>query len=198
MNDSREIQVVDYYAEGEPLTPLDVHNEQDTLGGGYLTPIDVGEPSTPLEVRTFQPTLKGSKFWVPKVYNKPLTPVECVNGVLREIYGNVKDSVTHLVTNIQKLHIYKDELATLLEQVKIDIPNALEINKKELYVVALGANEPAQVEIVSLIYHNKGTVSVKRQQTQAEKAMIQSNRNPRTTKVVVNMVFNIHVTVIKR
>ncbi|GJW75266.1 FAR1-related sequence 5-like protein [Tanacetum coccineum] len=38
-------------------------------------------------------------------------PVECVNGVLREIYGKVKDSVTRLVTDIQKLHIYKEELA---------------------------------------------------------------------------------------
>ncbi|GJT47903.1 hypothetical protein Tco_0974060 [Tanacetum coccineum] len=52
-------------------------------------------------------------------------PAECVNGVLREIYANVKDSVTRLVTDIEKLHTYKDELAALLEQLKIYIPNPL-------------------------------------------------------------------------
>ncbi|GKA31866.1 hypothetical protein Tco_0718233, partial [Tanacetum coccineum] len=34
-----------------------------------------------------------------------------------------EDSVTRLVTDIEKLHTYKDELAALLEQLKIDIPN---------------------------------------------------------------------------
>ncbi|GJW98637.1 hypothetical protein Tco_0180445 [Tanacetum coccineum] len=46
--------------------------------------------------------------------------------------GNVEDSVTHLVTDIQKLHIYKDKLAALLKQVKIDIPNAPQMNNNEL------------------------------------------------------------------
>ncbi|GKG60726.1 hypothetical protein Tco_0614288, partial [Tanacetum coccineum] len=37
-------------------------------------------------------------------------------GVLREIYVNVEDLITRLVTDIEKLHTYKDELAALLEQ----------------------------------------------------------------------------------
>ncbi|GKC27259.1 hypothetical protein Tco_1034553, partial [Tanacetum coccineum] len=57
--------------------------------------------------------------------------------------GNVEDSVTHLVTDIQKLHIYKDELAALLKQVKIDIPNAPQMNNNELYAAALGVKVPA-------------------------------------------------------
>ncbi|GKA57829.1 FAR1-related sequence 5-like protein [Tanacetum coccineum] len=91
MNDSIEIQVIDHYIEGESLTPLAVDNGQDTLGEGYFTPIVVGEPLTPLAVHnhqdkiyegyftphdlqdgSFQPTPKGSKFWVPKVNNKPV------------------------------------------------------------------------------------------------------------------------------
>ncbi|GKC69596.1 FAR1 DNA binding domain, zinc finger, SWIM-type, MULE transposase domain containing protein [Tanacetum coccineum] len=75
----------------ESLTPLAVDNGQDTLGEGYFTPIVVGEPLTPLAVHnhqdkiyegyftphdlqdgSFQPTPKGSKFWVPKVNNKPV------------------------------------------------------------------------------------------------------------------------------
>ncbi|PWA56412.1 zinc finger, SWIM-type, MULE transposase domain, FHY3/FAR1 family [Artemisia annua] len=106
-------------------------------------------------------------------------PVECVNGVLREIYGTVEDSVTRLVTDIQKLHIYKADLDTLLEQVKIDIPNAPEMSKKELYAAALGVKEPETVNIVAPECRNKGSVSLKRHQTQAEIAMIQSNKPPR-------------------
>ncbi|GJS39143.1 hypothetical protein Tco_0564186 [Tanacetum coccineum] len=52
-------------------------------------------------------------------------PAECVNGVLKEIYVNVDKSVTRLVTDIEKFHTYKYELAALLEQLKIDIPNPL-------------------------------------------------------------------------
>ncbi|PWA68284.1 FAR1 DNA binding domain, Zinc finger, SWIM-type, MULE transposase domain, FHY3/FAR1 family [Artemisia annua] len=105
--------------------------------------------------------------------------VECVNGVVREIYGTVEDSVTRLVTDIQKLHIYKNDLDTLLEQVKIDIPNAPEMSKKELYAAALGVKEPEVVNIVAPECRNKGSVSLKRHQTQAEIAMIQSNKPPR-------------------
>ncbi|GKC69595.1 FAR1 DNA binding domain, zinc finger, SWIM-type, MULE transposase domain containing protein [Tanacetum coccineum] len=109
-------------------------------------------------------------------------PAECVNGVLREIYVNVEDSVTRLVTDIEKLHTYKDELAALLEQLKIDIPNPPEMNKKELYAAALGVTEPEQVNIVAPICHNKGSVSTKRLQTQAEIAMVQSKKTPRQCK----------------
>nr|GEZ74753.1 FAR1 DNA binding domain, zinc finger, SWIM-type, MULE transposase domain, FHY3/FAR1 family [Tanacetum cinerariifolium] len=52
-------------------------------------------------------------------------PAKCVNGVLREIYAKVEDSVTRLVTDIEKLYTYKDELTALLEQLKINIPNPL-------------------------------------------------------------------------
>ncbi|GKC19622.1 hypothetical protein Tco_1021772 [Tanacetum coccineum] len=52
-------------------------------------------------------------------------PAECVNGVLKEIHVKVDNSVTRLVTDIEKLHTYKDELAALLEQLKIDILNPL-------------------------------------------------------------------------
>ncbi|PWA66901.1 FAR1 DNA binding domain, Zinc finger, SWIM-type, MULE transposase domain, FHY3/FAR1 family [Artemisia annua] len=127
-----------------------------------------------------------SKYALPnKIVTRPVdvaslsNPVECVNGVLREIYGTVEDSVTRLVTDIQKLHIYKDDLDTLLEQVKIDIPNAPEMSKKELYAAALGVKEPEIVNIVAPECRNKGSVSLKRHQTQAEIAMIQSNKPPR-------------------
>ena len=127
-----------------------------------------------------------SKYALPKkIVSRPMdvaslsNPVECVNGVLREIYSTVEDSVTRLVTDIQKLHIYKDDLDTLLEQVKIDIPNAPEMNKKELYAAALGVKEPETVNIVAPECRNKGSVSLKRHQTQAEIALIQSNKPPR-------------------
>ncbi|PWA52021.1 FAR1 DNA binding domain, Zinc finger, SWIM-type, MULE transposase domain, FHY3/FAR1 family [Artemisia annua] len=127
-----------------------------------------------------------SKYALPnKILTRPVdvaslsNPAECVNGVLKEIYGTVEDSVTRLVTDIQKLHIYKDDLDTLLEQVKIDIPTAPEMSKKELYAAALGVTEPVEVHIIAPECHNKGSVSVKRHQTQAEKAINQSKKNPR-------------------
>ncbi|PWA79107.1 FAR1 DNA binding domain, Zinc finger, SWIM-type, MULE transposase domain, FHY3/FAR1 family [Artemisia annua] len=98
-----------------------------------------------------------SKYALPnKIVTRPVdiaslsNPIECVNGVVREIYGTVEQSVTRLVTDIQKLTIYKDDLDTLLEQVKIDIPNAPEMSKKELYAAALGVKEPETVNIVAL------------------------------------------------
>ncbi|PWA51309.1 FAR1 DNA binding domain, Zinc finger, SWIM-type, MULE transposase domain, FHY3/FAR1 family [Artemisia annua] len=110
-----------------------------------------------------------SKYALPnKIVTRPVdvaslsNPVECVNGVLREIYDTVEDSVTRLVTDIQKLHIYKADLDTLLEQVKIDIPNAPEMSKKELYAAALGVKEPETVNIVAPECRNKGSVSLKR------------------------------------
>nr|GEY34719.1 hypothetical protein [Tanacetum cinerariifolium] len=103
-------------------------------------------------------------------------PEKYVNGVLREIYANVEDSVTRLVTDIEKLYTYKDELTTLLEQLKINIPNPPEMNRKELYDVSLGVTEPEQVNIVAPICHNKGSVSTKRLQTHAEIAMVQSKK----------------------
>ncbi|PWA63008.1 FAR1 DNA binding domain-containing protein [Artemisia annua] len=112
-----------------------------------------------------------SKYALPnKIVTRPVdvaslsNPAECVNGVLREIYGTVEDS---------------DDLDTLLEQVKIDIPNAPEMSKTELYAAALGVTEPMEVNIIAPECHNKGSVSVKRHQTQAEKAIIQSKKTPR-------------------
>ncbi|PWA96204.1 FAR1 DNA binding domain, Zinc finger, SWIM-type, MULE transposase domain, FHY3/FAR1 family [Artemisia annua] len=127
-----------------------------------------------------------SKYALPnKIVTRPVdvaslsNPVECVNGVLREIYGTVEDSVTRLVTDIQKLHINKDDLDTLLEQVKIDIPNAPEMSKQELYAAAFGVKEPETVNIVAPECRNKGSVSLKRHQTQAEIAM-----EPETVNIV--------------
>ncbi|PWA54299.1 zinc finger, SWIM-type, FHY3/FAR1 family [Artemisia annua] len=127
-----------------------------------------------------------SKYALPnKIVTRPVdvaslsNTIECGNGILREIYGTVEDSVTHLVTDIQKLHIYKDDLDTLLEQVKINIPNTPEMSKKELYAAALGVKEPETVNIVAPECRKKGSVSLKRHQTHAEIAMIQSNKPPR-------------------
>ncbi|GJS90566.1 hypothetical protein Tco_0773202 [Tanacetum coccineum] len=106
------------------------------------------------------------------------------------VHQQGEDSVTRLVTDIEKLHTYKDELAALLEQLKIDIPNPPEMNKKELYAAALGVTEPAQVNIVAPICQNKGSVSTKRLQTQAEIAMIQSNKTPRQCKYCLQYGFH--------
>ncbi|GKC00402.1 FAR1-related sequence 5-like protein, partial [Tanacetum coccineum] len=48
---------------------------------------------------------------------------ESVDCVLREIYNNVEQSVTHLVGDLEKSHFYKDAQTTLMEKAKTDVPN---------------------------------------------------------------------------
>ncbi|PWA15714.1 FAR1 DNA binding domain, Zinc finger, SWIM-type, MULE transposase domain, FHY3/FAR1 family [Artemisia annua] len=82
MSDSIDIQLNDNYVAGEPLTPRAmnnephifgepltpraVNNEQHDIFGGYLF-----MPPHDHQVGSFQPTPNGTKYWVPKVTNKP-------------------------------------------------------------------------------------------------------------------------------
>lgn len=66
-----------------------------------------------------------------------------VDATLRDIYSNVEESINHLVGDIQKLHIYRDDQLALMEKAKIDVPNPPKLNTNEAYARALGVTEPA-------------------------------------------------------
>ncbi|GJR17731.1 hypothetical protein Tco_0966258 [Tanacetum coccineum] len=62
---------------------------------------------------------------------------ESVDCVLREIYNNVEQSVTHLVGDLEKLHLYKDAKMTLMEKAKTNVPNPPKMNTNAIYASTL-------------------------------------------------------------
>lgn len=107
-------------------------------------------------------------------------PMFGVDGVVRRIYGHVEESVSRLVTDIQKLALYNDDIAALLEKIKLDVPDIPEMNKNEAYAAALDVTEPTNVIIKTCtVARTKGQRSSKCLQSQAEIAMIKTNKSPR-------------------
>ncbi|PWA95078.1 FAR1 DNA binding domain, Zinc finger, SWIM-type, MULE transposase domain, FHY3/FAR1 family [Artemisia annua] len=87
MSDSIDIQLNDNFVAGEPLTPRAVNNEPHAVFGDSLF-----TPPHDHQVGIFQPTPNGTKFWVPKVINKPvegepLTP-RAVNNEPHVVFGD--------------------------------------------------------------------------------------------------------------
>ncbi|GKF12947.1 hypothetical protein Tco_0050873, partial [Tanacetum coccineum] len=74
---------------------------------------------------------------------------ECVlDSILREIYSNVEQSVTHLAGDIEKLNLYKDAQKTLTAKAKTDVPNPPKMNTNTVYASTLGVTEPEKVDIL--------------------------------------------------
>ncbi|GJY13103.1 FAR1-related sequence 5-like protein [Tanacetum coccineum] len=66
-------------------------------------------------------------------------------------YSNVEQSVTHLVGDLEKLHLYKDAQTNLMEKAKTDVPNPPKMNTNAVYASTLGVTEPEEVTILPLM-----------------------------------------------
>nr|GEY06898.1 hypothetical protein [Tanacetum cinerariifolium] len=55
---------------------------------------------------------------------------DSVDYVLKEIYSNVEQSVTHLVGDLEKLHLYKDAQTTLMEKAKTESEIAMKLSDR--------------------------------------------------------------------
>ncbi|GJX20255.1 FAR1 DNA binding domain, zinc finger, SWIM-type, MULE transposase domain containing protein [Tanacetum coccineum] len=105
---------------------------------------------------------------------------ESVDCVLREIYNNVEQSVTHLVGDLEKLHLYKDAQTTLMEKAKTAIPNPPKMNTNIVYASTLGVTEPEEVTILPPNdINNKGNRIRTRLKSKSEIAMKLSDRPKR-------------------
>ncbi|GJY66798.1 hypothetical protein Tco_0469036 [Tanacetum coccineum] len=105
---------------------------------------------------------------------------ESVDCVLREIYNNVEQSVTHLVGDLEKLHLYKDTQTTLMEKAKTDVPNPPKMNTNAVYASTLGVTEPEENTILPPNdINNKGNRIWTRLKSKSEIAMNLSDRPKR-------------------
>ena len=64
-----------------------------------------------------------------------------VDEALRHIYTNVEESISHLVGDIEKLHIYRDDQTTLMKKAKLEVPTPPKMNTNEVYAKTLGVTE---------------------------------------------------------
>ncbi|PWA87074.1 FAR1 DNA binding domain, Zinc finger, SWIM-type, MULE transposase domain, FHY3/FAR1 family [Artemisia annua] len=100
-----------------------------------------------------------------------------VDATVREIYSNVEESLHHLVGDIQKLHIYRDDQTTLMEKAKLDVPNPPNLNTKEAYARTLGVTEPEELTIFTRTgINNKGQVMRTRRKSKSEIAIELSDK----------------------
>ncbi|GKD76716.1 FAR1 DNA binding domain, zinc finger, SWIM-type, MULE transposase domain containing protein [Tanacetum coccineum] len=98
---------------------------------------------------------------------------ECVlDSILREIYSNVEQSVTHLAGDLEKLNLYKDAQKTLTTKAKTDVPNPPKMNTNAVYASTLDVTEPEKVDIlVPEDINNKGNRIRTRRKSKSEIAM---------------------------
>ncbi|PWA80885.1 FAR1 DNA binding domain, Zinc finger, SWIM-type, MULE transposase domain, FHY3/FAR1 family [Artemisia annua] len=95
-----------------------------------------------------------------------------VDATVREIYSNVEESLHHLVDDIQKLHIYRDDQTALMEKTKLDVPNPPKLNTNEAYARTLGVTEPTELTIFTPTgINNKGQVIRTRRKSKSEIAI---------------------------
>ncbi|PWA66145.1 FAR1 DNA binding domain, Zinc finger, SWIM-type, MULE transposase domain, FHY3/FAR1 family [Artemisia annua] len=106
-----------------------------------------------------------------------------VDATVREIYSNVEESLHHLVGDIQKLHIYRDDQTALMEKAKLDVPNPPKLNTNEAYARTLGVTEPAELTIFTPTgINNKGQVTRTRRKSKSEIAIELSDKPMRMCK----------------
>ncbi|GKA63304.1 hypothetical protein Tco_0762910 [Tanacetum coccineum] len=106
---------------------------------------------------------------------------ECVlDSVLREIYSNVEQSVTHLAGDLEKLNLYKDAQKTLTAKAKTDVPNPHKMNTNAVYASTLGVTEPEKIYIlVPQDINNKGNRIRTRLKSKSEITMKLSDKPKR-------------------
>ncbi|PWA52569.1 FAR1 DNA binding domain-containing protein [Artemisia annua] len=106
-----------------------------------------------------------------------------VDSTVREIYNNVEESLHHLVGDIEKLHIYRDDQTALMEKAKLDVPNPPKLNTNEAFARTLGVNEPAELTIFTpTVINNKGQVIRTRRKSNIEIAMELNDKPMRNCK----------------
>ena len=106
-----------------------------------------------------------------------------VDATVRDIYNNVEESLHHLVGDIEKLHIYRDDQTALMEKAKLDVPNPPKLNTNEAYARTLGVNEPAELTIFTPTgINNKGQVVRTRRKSKIEIAMELNDKPKRNCK----------------
>ncbi|PWA56345.1 FAR1 DNA binding domain, Zinc finger, SWIM-type, MULE transposase domain, FHY3/FAR1 family [Artemisia annua] len=106
-----------------------------------------------------------------------------LDATVREIYSNVEESLHHLVGDIEKLHIYRDDQTSLMEKAKLDVPKPPMLNTNEDYARTLGVTEPAELTIFTPTgINNKGHVIRTRRKSKTEIAVELSNKPMRKCK----------------
>ena len=106
-----------------------------------------------------------------------------LDATVRDIYSNVEESLHHLVGDIEKLHIYRDDQTTLMKKAKNDVPNPPKLNTNEAYARTLGVSEPAEVTIFTPTgINNKGHVIRTGRKSKTEIAMQLSDKPMRKCK----------------
>ncbi|GJW19721.1 FAR1 DNA binding domain, zinc finger, SWIM-type, MULE transposase domain containing protein [Tanacetum coccineum] len=72
---------------------------------------------------------------------------DVVQSEVLELYQIFESSIDRLVHDLDKLHIYKEKMKELLNQVEIDVPTVLKVSSKAVMNAMLGVDEPENVLI---------------------------------------------------
>ncbi|GKD53536.1 hypothetical protein Tco_1286923, partial [Tanacetum coccineum] len=94
---------------------------------------------------------------------------DVVQSEVLELYQIFESTIDRLVHDLDKLHIYKDKMKELLNQVEINVPTVLKVSSKAVMSVMLGVDEPENVLIGNLnLSKVKGTGCFSRMKHVAE------------------------------
>ncbi|GJR79682.1 oxysterol-binding protein [Tanacetum coccineum] len=156
--------------------------------------VDIITSMVTLPVLIFKPMTmlqKVAKTWKKRIIDTYLGPRHIHTKVAETeaSTGHWLQEISLITTNIQEVIGYLDWCLDYMDCKGLfnlinGMPNVFQdVSEKKPIKDKNNATEPAHVEIVAPICRNKGTVSVKRHQTQAEKDMIQSNKNPRLWRI---------------
>nr|GEZ67880.1 FAR1 DNA binding domain, zinc finger, SWIM-type, MULE transposase domain, FHY3/FAR1 family [Tanacetum cinerariifolium] len=106
---------------------------------------------------------------------------ECVlDSVLRGIYNNVEQFVTHLAGDLEKLNLYKDAQKTLTRKGKTDVPNPPKMNTNAVYASTFGVTKQEKLDILVLQdNNNKGNRIRTRLRSKSETTMKLSDKPKR-------------------
>ncbi|GJV36314.1 hypothetical protein Tco_1408791 [Tanacetum coccineum] len=72
---------------------------------------------------------------------------DVVQSEVLELYQIFESTIDRLVHDLDKLHIYKDKMKELLNQVEINVPTVLKVSSKAVMSDMLGVDEPDNVLI---------------------------------------------------
>ena len=118
-----------------------------------------------------------------KGFSSSSNPDRVVDEALRHIYTNVEESISHLVGDIEKLHIYRDDQTALMQKAKLEVPTPPKMNTNEVYAKTLGVTEPAVLDILPPTgINNKGHVIRTRRKSKREIAISLGDKPKRKCK----------------
>ena len=118
-----------------------------------------------------------------KGFSSSSNPDRVVDEALRHIYTNVEESISHLVGDIEKLHIYRDDQTALMQKAKLEVPTPPKMNTNEVYAKTLGVTEPAVLDILPPTgINNKGHVIRTRHKSKREIAISLGDKPKRKCK----------------